>query len=617
MTTPVPIPQDATVGFDQPQQLQQSAPMGASASAGKGVVPIPTDATVGFGEPQGAKTPSQPEGQTAVGAALGTEPIKTSDIPLPSKKATGGYLDRTATSVPIDWSGLKGLGQDLMGAAKGAVSGVIDVVKPPQNDTEKYISALGPEAVPIYRVLVGAGHSAKDAAQIVDAVKEINQSNDPLGAYAKVVQKTSSQGGAQAILALATEGALKAAPKVTGAISDTIKGKLNPSAVQEPLQTGVKSIIDESTADIPKQSPKTSYEHDSSGKLGNLDHRVTTTDASGKKIGELAAQGDDPTKTVTVRSNQIYDKANRGRGYGKAQIQTLAEEAKNSGQKFVKSDISTTTDAQRVWEKLQKEHPDAITRKDFKPETAEGAPESDVTKSQWTIDLDKYTPPEATPLKPPSQSIRNASHEAGDRIMAESKADYEVLDQESGGRVQRLRDKIDANRRRMRDLTSSEADIAEESRILKSQKEIEDEMGDMYDEMKKKGIPADLIDRADRNFRRAQGAYDVGDAIRKNTTGAHPDVSRADLVKDAPETLDPKGFHRTINRMYDSGRLQDFLGEAGANKMFDLSLEHHANFSRIMRNRKIAFMGGGAAAGAGLGTGGYYAHRMLGSLETK
>src|SRR5208337_252084 len=46
----VPIPQDATVGYDQPQSQQTASP--ASQPTGAGVVPIPADATVGYGEDQ-------------------------------------------------------------------------------------------------------------------------------------------------------------------------------------------------------------------------------------------------------------------------------------------------------------------------------------------------------------------------------------------------------------------------------------------------------------------------------------------------------------------------------------------------------------------------------------
>jgi hypothetical protein len=613
MTTPVPIPQDATVGFDQPQQSQAAptgSPTGGSASKG---VPIPADATVGYGEPQQSQAAqAPPEGQTAVGSALETPPIKTSDIPLPSKDATGGYTDQHIKSLPMDWSGLKGLGQDLIGAAKGAVSGAVDMVKPPKDNTEKAIQVIGgPAALPIYHALVAAGHTVKEATEIIGAVKDINNSDDPLGAYAKVAQKTSSQGGAQAILALATEGALKAAPKVgeaAGAAYKNVSGKINPSYIQEPLQKGVRDIIADSAKGNPVEAapePKYIYRARDVGEVGvpkphSSSHGQAMTDA------DVAKQDAEPGQRGSTGTGGNAPAEDRPQEVVRVDLNKLKPE-----------DYRLNTARAPVVEGA------TPARGGDKYDFPNGLPEESLEKV--TPELEKQEAAEAKSLadekvaanKPPSKSIRNTAHEAGDRIMADAKSDYAVLDKESNGRFQRFRDKMEANRRAMRDLTTSEEDVAKESRILKSQKEVEDEMGELYDEMKKKGVNPDLIDRADRNYRRAQGAYDVGDAIRRNVKGAHPDTSRADIIEHSPETLDPKGFHKTINRLYDSGRLQDFLGESGAEKMFDHSLEHSAAYDKVLRNRKLAFMGGGAAAGMSLGTGGYYAHRLLSSVEGK
>jgi len=215
-----------------------------------------------------ARTPQT--GQSNIGAAVGTEPIKTSDIPLPSKDTTGGYRDLKA--LPMDWSGLKGLGKDLLAAGKGAVTGAVDLAKPAQDDTEKAIEGIGgPAALPIYRTLLGIGHTAKEATQIISAVKDINSSADPLGTYAKVLQKTSSQGAAQATLALATEGALKAAPKVANAASDLYKGaasKINSKYLQEPLQTAIRDVLDAATKTEPAPEPNYVYRSRDVGEQG-------------------------------------------------------------------------------------------------------------------------------------------------------------------------------------------------------------------------------------------------------------------------------------------------------------------------------------------------------------
>ena len=67
-------------------------------------------------------------------------------------------------------------------------------------------------------------------------------------------------------------------------------------------------------------------------------------------------------------------------------------------------------------------------------------------------------------------------------------------------------------------------------------------------------------------------------------------------------------FHKRINAMYDSGRLQDALGEEQANRLFDSTLEHSGAYDKIMRNQKIAKYASLPAVTA-LG-GGYAAHRL-------
>ncbi len=391
----------------------------------------------------------------------------------------------------------------------------------------------------------------------------------------------------------------------------TVGKNLRPQALQEPFQGGVRGVLDQTAKDanIGGPPPDMKYTHDQTGQSGNLEHRVVTTDAQGNKIGELAAQ--DKGDTVTVRSNQVYDPRDRGRGYGKAQIQHLLDQTQASGKKFVQSDISTTPDAQRVWRKLEEEHPDAITHKDIKPKVAEGQPEPLGSKTVWTADLSKYQPPAAGPLKAssqaPSASIRTAASDLGDKVMAESKADYEALDEATNGRFQRFRDKLEAGRRQLRDAITTE----DEAPILKKMKETEDEMKDAFAEAKAKGVDPKLIDRADANFKKANALYDLDNHIKKSTTGAHPGISHPDLIEDQPETLDPKKFHRRMNDMYDSGRLQEAIGETNANKLFDHTLEHSGAYDKIMRNRKLAMYGTAGAAGA-LGGGGYVAHRLAG-----
>jgi hypothetical protein len=118
------------------------------------------------------------------------------------------------------------------------------------------------------------------------------------------------------------------------------------------------------------------YKKDDTGTT-NMQHTVTTTDANGNKIGELAAQDTAP-KQVTVRSNQIYDPKLQGAGRGSEQLSHLLSSVPEDTEK-VKSDISTTVAARGAWEKLLKQSPEAVTKKVYKG-----------GQVQYTVDMDKW-----------------------------------------------------------------------------------------------------------------------------------------------------------------------------------------------------------------------------------
>jgi hypothetical protein len=524
-----------------------------------------------------------PEGQSEVGAAVGTEPIKTSDIPLPSKDTKGGYRDLKA--LPMDWSGLKGYGKDLLSAAKGVVSGVTEG---PKDETEKYIQGIGgPAALPIYRALLGAGHTAKEATEVIGAVKDINQSDDPLGAYAKALQKTSSQGAAQATLALATEGVLKAAPKavdLAGAAYKNTKGLISHSTLQEPLQTGIRDIVADAVKNSPVESapePKYAYRSRDAGEAG---------------VPKAHAQSHGQATNDLSQAKTYAEPGQRG-AVGAGGVEKPQEVVRVDLNKLKPEDYKTRTRDGKNWT-------------DFNRPLAE----DEVTKVTPELEASEAAEKANVPSEPvPTKSIRKTVEQAGDKVHTASKADYKVLDEATNGRFQRFRDKLANGRRQLQNLSGSEEDVQKEASIVKGQKETEDAMQEAFDDAKAKGIDPKLIDRADANFRKSQALYDLDNAVKKSTKGAHPDVSTPELLKESPETLNPKMFHSRINALYDSGRLQDALGEEGANKMFDHTLEHSGAYDKIMRNRKLGMIGGGAVLGAA-GAGGYVAHKLAGTV---
>ena len=150
-------------------------------------------------------------------------PVQESAPEVPSTwqvlKGDTGEIPLTSTE-NADRSALQSIVQGFRGTAKGMWD---QLTTPPKDTIEKAISGMGPTLLPLYRTLVGAGHTVQEATQIVGAVHDINSSSDPAGAYAKAMQETAGQGAAQALTALATEGVIKVAPKVIDTVGNAAK----------------------------------------------------------------------------------------------------------------------------------------------------------------------------------------------------------------------------------------------------------------------------------------------------------------------------------------------------------------------------------------------------------
>lgn len=206
-----------------------------------------------------------------------------------------------------------------------------------------------------------------------------------------------------------------------------------------------------------------------------------------------------------------------------------------------------------------------------------------------------------------SPSIRKTAEETADAVYAKSKAQYGVLDEATGGRFQRFKDRLENIRRSLNNLTGTEEDAVQEAKLLKAQKETEDGMQESFNDAKAKGIDPKLVDEANANFKKSQALYDLDSNIKKAVSGGRPGVTSADLLDKSRELVDPKKFLTRINSLYDSGRLQDALGEKGADDLFNHAIENNVNHSKILRNQTIAKgtakkIAGGAATAIGAGS---------------
>jgi hypothetical protein len=212
-------------------------------------------------------------------------------------------------------------------------------------------------------------------------------------------------------------------------------------------------------------------------------------------------------------------------------------------------------------------------------------------------------------VKSAARSIRDVVNDTADAVYAKSKSQYQVLDDATGGRVQRFKDRLDNIRQSLNGLTGTEEDVTKEASLLKAQKETEDAMQEAFKEAKAKGVDPKLIDEANANFKKSQALYDLDKHLKMSASGMRPDIGTA--AKN-PEAIDPSKMFSRMNRLYDSGRLQEAVGEPTAQSLLEHANNAYLQQQKILANQAIAKTVGKYGAGVvGLGTAGHYIGHLL------
>jgi hypothetical protein len=192
---------------------------------------------------------------------------------------------------------------------------------------------------------------------------------------------------------------------------------------------------------------------------------------------------------------------------------------------------------------------------------------------------------------PESASIRSAVEETADQVYAKSKSQYAQIDKATGGRFQRFSDALKRIDRKIHEVADIDPD--QESALIERRNSIQDALDKTFEEAKTSGMDPKLIDEANANFKKSMALYDVDRGVKAATSGVEPAT---------PETIDPAKLSKRLEKLYDTGRLQEAVGEDRAQAMLK---ESHAGEVRIkqMATKKsvaknVAKVAGGALVGA-------------------
>jgi len=163
---------------------------------------------------------------------------------------------------------------------------------------------------------------------------------------------------------------------------------------------------------------------------------------------------------------------------------------------------------------------------------------------------------ETAPVKT-AAGIRTAIEDVSNSVKAKSQALYQRLDKESGGRWQRYEDQIKNLNDKLDEVNGIDDDAYD--RLETKRNDIETSQAQMLEDLKEKGIDPQIADDAVAHYKQAMALRDLDRAVKSSTVG--------EARIGGNEVVNPKTFTNRIQKLYDSGRLEQALGETGANDL--------------------------------------------------
>jgi hypothetical protein len=136
-------------------------------------------------------------------------------------------------------------------------------------------------------------------------------------------------------------------------------------------------------------------------------------------------------------------------------------------------------------------------------------------------------------------------------------------------------------------------------RLETKRNDIETIQAQMLDDLKEKGIDPKVAGDAVAHYKQAMALKDLDKAVKGSTSG--------DVRVGLKETVDPKKFTTRVQKLYDSGRLEQALGKDGADTLLK---EAYAAKTAKKVNTWLKVGAGLAAASVGGG----YLHNAILSL---
>lgn len=166
------------------------------------------------------------------------------------------------------------------------------------------------------------------------------------------------------------------------------------------------------------------------------------------------------------------------------------------------------------------------------------------------------------------ESVRSVLSDTGENVMQKAKGLFNSVDEATGGKFQPVQNALNDNKMALRAATSDE----EVGKLAAERVKLEAQQEAVFKQAQVKGVSQATVDNARTLYKQASALEDVNKAVELSTSGTRPEVASAfGNAKFNPETLDAGQLSNRLNKLYNSGRLQEAVGSGRAKEMLALS----------------------------------------------
>lgn len=192
-------------------------------------------------------------------------------------------------------------------------------------------------------------------------------------------------------------------------------------------------------------------------------------------------------------------------------------------------------------------------------------------------------------VKPSASSVRDSAGSLADAVTKKAKGLFQTIDDATDGELTNVQNKIRNVDMKLRGIAGT--DDAAEEKLLNQKSNLEESLDNVMELAKQNGVDPSVADNARASWKQASALNDLDTAVKGSTFG--------DSIH-APEVVNPKKLVDRLQKLDDNGRLQEAIGEDGADTLIGHAYDALKSSNRRTTAGKVAKIvgiGGGVLGG--------------------